>query len=62
MQVQLSDGQLDYVIDALAVHDHMHLLQPLLSDPDVLKVGEPECLHLPWFQACTVIESMCSGL
>ena len=31
-------GQEDYVFDALALHDHLHLLRPILADPAVLKV------------------------
>lgn len=31
-------GQDDYVVDALALHDHLHLLRPILADPAVLKV------------------------
>ena len=27
------------MVDALALHDHMHLLRPLLADPAVLKVN-----------------------
>ncbi len=38
LQVQLSDGHTDYLIDALALHAHMHLLRPLFADPNVLKV------------------------
>lgn len=36
--MQLSDGHTDYLIDALALHAHMHLLRPLFADPNVLKV------------------------
>lgn len=32
-------GLEDYVVDALALHDHMHLLRPLLADPTMLKVN-----------------------
>lgn len=47
--VQLSDGERDWVIDALAVHDDMHLLRPLFADAAVLKVRRfcPVCLVLP---------------
>ena len=31
-------GVRDYLIDALALHDHMHLLHEVLADPGVLKV------------------------
>ena len=31
-------GGVDYVIDALALHDHLHLLRPILADPRILKV------------------------
>ena len=31
-------GDKDYLIDALALHDHMHLLHDVLADPGVLKV------------------------
>ena len=34
----IAAGQTDYVVDALALHDHMHLLRPILADPIVLKV------------------------
>ncbi len=47
--VQLSDGERDWVIDALAVHDDMHLLRPLFADAAVLKVQRfrPICSVLP---------------
>lgn len=37
--LQVSDGRTDYVIDALALHDHMHLLRKLFADPSIVKVG-----------------------
>ena len=40
-------GQEDYVVDALALHDHLHLLRPLLADPAVLKVDS--------FAACYIL-------
>lgn len=36
--LQVSDGHTVYIIDALAVHDHMHLLRTLLADSSVVKV------------------------
>ena len=31
-------GKTDYLVDALALHDHMHLLRPIFADTSVLKV------------------------
>lgn len=32
-------GSKEYLIDALALHDHMHLLQDSLEDASIVKVG-----------------------
>lgn len=38
---------MDFLIDTLALHDHMDLLRPLFSDPDTLKVQNTfSCLGL----------------
>lgn len=34
----LTAGKTDYLVDALALHDHMHLLRPIFADPSILKV------------------------
>ena len=34
-----SIGDRDWVVDALALHDHLHLMRGLLSDPGIVKVG-----------------------
>ena len=47
-------GVKDYLVDALALHDHMHLLHEVLADPGTLKVrtGLPSLLYLcPLFRA-----------
>lgn len=31
-------GTEDWVVDTLALHDHMHLLRDVLADPGVVKV------------------------
>ena len=36
-------GKTDYLVDALALHDHMHLLRPIFADPSILKVGLSAC-------------------
>ena len=34
-------GDVDYIVDVLVLHDHMHLLRDVFGDPDVLKVMLP---------------------
>ena len=41
--VQLSVGHTDYLVDALALSQHMALLQPLLGDPRTVKVASAPC-------------------
>eukprot|EP00873_Tetraselmis_striata_P010402 jgi/Tetstr1/430666/TSEL_020459.t1 len=36
--VQISAGSRDYLIDAIALHDNMHELAPILADPAICKV------------------------
>lgn len=37
--LQLSTGDADYIVDTLALHDDMALLQPLFNNPRTLKVS-----------------------
>lgn len=57
-------GQEDYLVDALALHDHMHLLRPILADPAVLKViplycmlYQPPTTHV-WCRVTTPMEKL----
>lgn len=43
-------GTVDYLVDALALHDHLHLLRPLMSDPAVLKVLHGGANDIGWLQ------------
>ena len=44
------------MVDALALHDHMHLLGPILANPAVLKVETP-LLHPVPSVYCTCVGS-----
>ncbi|KAL0022097.1 hypothetical protein WJX79_008401 [Trebouxia sp. C0005] len=48
--LQLSTGKTDYLVDALALHDHMHLLRPIFADPSVLKVVHGGDNDVLWLQ------------
>lgn len=48
-------GQEDYVVDALALHDHMHLLRPLLANPAVLKVHPLAACYTLIVRSCAVL-------
>lgn len=49
--LQISTGEVDYVIDALALHDRLGpALRPVLSDPEVLKVMHGSSNDLMWLQ------------
>lgn len=48
--VQLSTGEADYLVDALALHDHMHLLRPIFADSGVLKVVHGGNNDVLWLQ------------
>lgn len=37
-------GDKEYLVDALALHDHMHLLQDVLEDARIVKVAFLSCL------------------
>ncbi|KAL0050003.1 hypothetical protein WJX82_002589 [Trebouxia sp. C0006] len=48
--LQLSTGKTDYLVDALALHDHMHLLRPIFADTSVLKVVHGGDNDVLWLQ------------
>ena len=54
-------GHKDYLIDALALHDHMHLLHSLLADPGILKVplrmGGFACMHTKRYASRWVVQA-----
>jgi cation-transporting P-type ATPase D len=43
-------GDRDYLVDALALHDHLPLLRPLMADPTVLKVLHGGANDIGWLQ------------
>lgn len=43
-------GCVDYLVDALALHDHLPLLRPLMADPSVLKVLHGGGNDIAWLQ------------
>lgn len=43
-------GYKDYLIDSLALHDHLHLLRPLMADPSVTKVLHGGANDVTWLQ------------
>ncbi|EIE21113.1 3'-5' exonuclease, partial [Coccomyxa subellipsoidea C-169] len=48
--LQLSTGDKEYLVDALALHDHMHLLQDVLEDARVVKVLHGGENDISWLQ------------
>ncbi|CDS38289.2 3prime 5prime exonuclease [Echinococcus multilocularis] len=48
--VQLSTRAKDYIVDALALHDHLGQLNHLFTDPKVVKVLHGSNLDLMWLQ------------
>eukprot|EP00884_Botryococcus_braunii_P003255 jgi/Botrbrau1/12930/Bobra.92_1s0010.1 len=48
--LQLSTGHKDYVVDAIALHDHMDLLRPLFADPTIVKVLHGAQNDCKWLQ------------
>lgn len=48
--LQLSTGSVDYLVDALALHDQLPLLRPLLADPSVIKVLHGGANDIAWLQ------------
>ncbi|GAA47879.1 exosome complex exonuclease RRP6, partial [Clonorchis sinensis] len=48
--VQLSTRTTDYILDALALRDHLHKLNVIFTDPDVVKVFHGSDLDLMWLQ------------
>ncbi|KAK9908142.1 hypothetical protein WJX75_003265 [Coccomyxa subellipsoidea] len=48
--VQLSTGDKEYLIDALALHDHMHLLQDIMENAKILKVVHGGENDISWLQ------------
>ncbi|KAK9822142.1 hypothetical protein WJX74_010568 [Apatococcus lobatus] len=48
--LQLSTGAQDYVIDAIALHDHLPQLNTILSDPHILKVMHGADNDVLWLQ------------
>lgn len=38
LALRCATGAEDWVVDTLALHDHMHLLRDVLADPGVVKV------------------------
>eukprot|EP00878_Enallax_costatus_P033400 GHUV01036829.1.p1 GENE.GHUV01036829.1~~GHUV01036829.1.p1 ORF type:complete len:159 (+),score=44.09 GHUV01036829.1:64-477(+) len=48
--LQISTGFKDYLIDCLALHDHMHLLRPLMADTSVTKVLHGGANDVIWLQ------------
>lgn len=45
-----SAGTVDYLVDALALHDQLHLLRPVMADPAVLKVLHGGANDIAWLQ------------
>jgi cation-transporting P-type ATPase D len=43
-------GDRDYLVDALALHDQLPLLRPLMADPTVLKVLHGGANDIGWLQ------------
>ncbi|GBG63778.1 hypothetical protein CBR_g39322 [Chara braunii] len=49
--LQISTGtQQDYIIDAIALHDHMHVLRPVFADPSIIKVFHGADSDVLWLQ------------
>lgn len=48
--VQLSDGASDWLIDAIAMHDYMHMLAPIFCDEQILKVMHGAESDVLWLQ------------
>ena len=48
--IQLAGGQECYIVDALALHDHLSLLKPILEGTDVLKVLHGCRADVQWLQ------------
>lgn len=60
--VQLSVGGQAFVIDALALHDHLELLKPALEDPTKLKLFHGGRGDIQWLQrlnifVCNVLDT-----
>lgn len=41
---QISTYTTDYLVDAIALHDDMHLLHSIFANPDILKVMYQETI------------------
>ena len=48
--LQVCSGGHTYIVDLLALHDHMHLLKPAFEDPRILKVFHGGGADVQWLQ------------
>jgi hypothetical protein len=60
--IQLSAGGQAFVVDALALHDHLELLKPALEDPNKLKLFHGGRGDIHWLQrlnifVCNVLDT-----
>ncbi len=46
----LCAGVTDYILDVLALHDHMHLLRSAFADPGIVKVLHGGAGDVMWLQ------------
>lgn len=50
MRVHVVAGDTDYIVDALALHDHMAFLRPIMSSPTIVKVLHGCSNDVIWLQ------------
>ncbi|KAK9816641.1 hypothetical protein WJX72_003201 [[Myrmecia] bisecta] len=48
--LQISTGEVDYLVDTLALHDHMHWLRPVMADPKIEKILHGAVNDVLWLQ------------
>lgn len=55
-------GDKEYLIDALALHDHMHLLQDIMENANILKVTRLAEPHIACGRDYSDLLGYCDGL
>ncbi|KII62761.1 Exosome complex exonuclease RRP6 [Thelohanellus kitauei] len=48
--LQISSRSCDYIIDTIELHDHVHVLNKIFSDPNILKIGHAVDQDIKWLQ------------
>jgi len=48
--IQVSSRKFDYIVDAISLREHLHALNPLFSNPAVLKVFHGADMDVKWLQ------------